>query len=257
MRLLHTFCSLKRIRLYFGPVVHGSNVRNLLSAAPPVALPKEDRKIRNWAGSAQAVPLKGSAVKRHPRPQAVRLYHSRRSQQRPRRLGRRVAVVGLFVFLLVFALVQFAQPTSAAGQSSSTGGRETAAAEPVRPLRLTLYEQAAMRYRLSPAMLRALHQVESSSSPGGCLLNLQGSGAVGPFQFMRDTFRVYGVDGDGDGRVDICGLADSLFSAAHYLQVLGADADAASAATRHALKRYGTDPARVIALATAGPTTRR
>ena len=66
---------------------------------------------------------------------------------------------------------------------------------------------------------------------------------------MPATFKAYGVDGDGDGRADICGLADSLLSAARYLQALGADADPASAATFRALQRYGTDPVRVVALA--------
>jgi hypothetical protein len=113
-------------------------------------------------------------------------------------------------------------------------------------------ERAAARYKLSPAMLRALHAVESSSSPGGCLMNLRGSGAVGPFQFLPSTFRAYGVDADGDGRPNICGFADSLFTAAHYLHALGADSLVTSESTRRALKRYGTHPTRVIALATSG-----
>jgi membrane-bound lytic murein transglycosylase B len=66
---------------------------------------------------------------------------------------------------------------------------------------------------------------------------------------MPSTFRAYGVDADGDGRADICGLADSLHSAARYLNVLGADADPASPSSRRALKRYGTAVERVLALA--------
>jgi len=36
-------------------------------------------------------------------------------------------------------------------------------------------------------------------------------------QFMPDTWKAYGVDGDGDGRADITDLDDSVYSAAHYL----------------------------------------
>jgi hypothetical protein len=118
---------------------------------------------------------------------------------------------------------------------------------PTRPP--TLYDHAARRYGINAAMLKALHDVESSAASDGCLENLEGSGAVGPFQFKPATFRAYGVDGDGNGRADICGFVDSLFSAARYLQILGADADPASELTRAALARYGTDPEWVIGLA--------
>jgi membrane-bound lytic murein transglycosylase B len=44
------------------------------------------------------------------------------------------------------------------------------------------------------------------------------AGAMGPFQFMPTSYRHYGVDGDGDGRIDIWGsVPDALASAANYL----------------------------------------
>jgi membrane-bound lytic murein transglycosylase B len=113
-----------------------------------------------------------------------------------------------------------------------------------------LYDRAATRYGLDPQLLRALHQVESTSSPTGCIANRQGSGALGPFQFKPATFRQYGVDADGDGHPNICGFADALFTAAHYLQALGANRQLESAGTYRALVRYGTRPALVIARAT-------
>ena len=69
----------------------------------------------------------------------------------------------------------------------------------------SLYDRAGARYGLDPRVLRALHEVESTTSSGGCTANRQGSGAVGPFQFRPATFRQYAVDADGDGRTDIAG----------------------------------------------------
>ena len=113
----------------------------------------------------------------------------------------------------------------------------------------TLYDAAGARYGVSPALLAALHRVESGSAGDGCVRNSQGSGAIGPFQFKPATFRAYGVDADGDGRANICGRADALYSAARYLKALGADAGPTSPASRRALARYGTDVERVVALA--------
>ena len=110
------------------------------------------------------------------------------------------------------------------------------------------YQLAAVEEGVSADLLRALHQVESNAAPDGCIANLEGSGATGPFQFKRATFSQYGVDANHDGRHDICSFADGLFSAARYLRALGVrDLDAPE--TRHALARYGTDPDRVLTLA--------
>ena len=51
-------------------------------------------------------------------------------------------------------------------------------------------------------------------------LELKGSpaGAIGTGQFMPSSYVAYGVDGDGDGRVDLLGnMADALASVANYL----------------------------------------
>ncbi len=111
------------------------------------------------------------------------------------------------------------------------------------------YRVAAERHGVSAHLLEALHQVETSGAPDGCWPNVDGSGAVGPFQFKRAIFDRHGIDGNGDGAVDVCGFADSLHSAAGYLASLGADDDLESQAVHHALERYGTDADRVVDLA--------
>lgn len=48
------------------------------------------------------------------------------------------------------------------------------------------------------------------------------AGAMGHFQFIPTTLAMYGVDGNGDGRVDIIGsVGDAMFSAGNYLNKLG------------------------------------
>jgi hypothetical protein len=111
------------------------------------------------------------------------------------------------------------------------------------------YHVAAEEQGVSPYLLEALHQIESNAAPDGCWPNVDGSSAVGPFQFKRSTFERHAVDGNGDGVTDICGFADSLFSAAAYLKWLGADGDLDSPGVRAALIEFGTDADRVIDLA--------
>jgi membrane-bound lytic murein transglycosylase B len=48
------------------------------------------------------------------------------------------------------------------------------------------------------------------------------AGAMGHMQFMPSTFRRYGVDADGNGRIDLWNsVPDALTSAAHFLNALG------------------------------------
>lgn len=56
------------------------------------------------------------------------------------------------------------------------------------------------------------------------ITNIHGSwaGAMGHFQFIPTTLAEYGVDGNGDGRVDIINsVGDAMFSAGNYLNKLG------------------------------------
>jgi len=133
------------------------------------------------------------------------------------------------------------------GRLGAAGMLAPGGADELKPL--AWYRVAAAEHGVSPYLIEALHQIETGAAPDGCWLNIEGSGAVGPFQFKRPTFDIFGVDGNGDGVRDICGFVDSLFSAANYLRALGADNDIESPATRQALEQYGTDAERVVTLA--------
>lgn len=56
------------------------------------------------------------------------------------------------------------------------------------------------------------------------IASIRGSwaGAMGHFQFIPTTLAQYGVDGNGDGNIDIIGsVGDAMFSAGNYLNKLG------------------------------------
>src|SRR5262249_43462944 len=55
--------------------------------------------------------------------------------------------------------------------------------------------------------------------------SVNAAGAGGPMQFLASTWATYGVDGDGDRRVDRWDAADAIFSAAKYLSASGAPED--------------------------------
>lgn len=96
---------------------------------------------------------------------------------------------------------------------------------------LELYKQSAGVCRgLSWAYLAAIGQVESDHgrNPGK-----SSAGALGPMQFMPATWRIYGVDGDGDGKADIMNPYDAVPAAAKYLCASGAPGD-----MQHAIFAY-------------------
>ncbi len=94
------------------------------------------------------------------------------------------------------------------------------------PAALTpLFTRAASSYELGAdgaAVLAGLTKVESDF---GRNMGPSSAGAIGWTQFMPDTWRRFGVDGDGDGRADPMTAADAISSAARYLHHLGAPAD--------------------------------
>lgn len=69
--------------------------------------------------------------------------------------------------------------------------------------------------------LRALFELEKTRHMG--VVRLRGSvmGAIGWPQFLPTSLVKYGVDGDGDGRIDLNDAPDAIFSTANYLRAYG------------------------------------
>jgi Peptidase family M23/Transglycosylase SLT domain len=82
----------------------------------------------------------------------------------------------------------------------------------------TLYVAAASKYQMPWTLLAGIGMEESGHGRNN---NPSSAGALGLMQFMPATWASMGVDGNGDGRADIRGDADSIYSAANYLTKSG------------------------------------
>jgi cell wall-associated NlpC family hydrolase len=100
----------------------------------------------------------------------------------------------------------------------------------IPPLYLRYYERAGRRYGVDWAILAGIGKVEcdhgrdpdpSCTHEGAT----NSAGAGGPMQFLASTWAQYGVDGDGDGRIDRWDPADAVYSAANFLRASGAPGD--------------------------------
>jgi membrane-bound lytic murein transglycosylase B len=108
--------------------------------------------------------------------------------------------------------------TQADAQAGAAAARATARTVPGGYF--ALYKAAAATCPgLRWEVVAAIGQVETGH---GTNVKVSSAGAQGPMQFMPATFAAYGVDGGGDGRIDIWDPADSVFSAANYLCANGA-----------------------------------
>jgi hypothetical protein len=154
----------------------------------------------------------------------------------PGRVGAKLAAaligaagaLGLFLLMLVAALAG-AGGVSGSGGPSAFGVSARAAAE-IPAQYLSLYQHAAERYGLDWAILAGIGKVEcdhgrdrdpSCTTEGA----VNSAGAGGPAQFLASTWSEYGIDGDGDGRIDRWDPADAIFSMANYLSAAGAPSD--------------------------------
>lgn len=152
-------------------------------------------------------------------------------------VGGAAAIVS-FGFVLVAAIAAIGGASlGAAGPDAAGVGTEAAsalAAREIPPLYLRLYHQAAQRFGLDWAILAGVGRVECNhgldpdpacTRPGA----VNSAGAGGPMQFISSTWRTYGIDGGGDGRVSRWDPADAIYSAASYLRASGAPSDYARA----------------------------
>jgi Transglycosylase SLT domain len=95
---------------------------------------------------------------------------------------------------------------------------------------LRYYQQAAQRYGLDWQILAGIGKVECDHGRDpdpSCTHEgvTNSAGAGGPMQFIASTWAQYGVDGDGDGRIDRWDPADAIYSTANFLRASGAPRD--------------------------------
>jgi hypothetical protein len=132
-----------------------------------------------------------------------------------------VAALAATAFVLIGALAALGGASLGAGGASAYDGQSDGvsalARREIPAAYLRLYQQAAHRYGLDWAILAGIGKVECDHGR-----DPDPSGAGGPMQFVVSTWAKYGVDGDGDGRVDRWDPADAIDSAANYLRASGA-----------------------------------
>src|SRR4051812_30346178 len=108
---------------------------------------------------------------------------------------------------------------------AASGGGSASASARVAPLTKVRGHQLPPQYEhyvreasacpgLDPLLLVAIHDTETRRDRVGAT---SVAGAIGPMQFLPDTWATYGFDGDGDGRVDPLDLDDALAAATHLL----------------------------------------
>ena len=146
--------------------------------------------------------------------------------------------------LMLAAASMLTSGAAGAGGLSDAAGTATPSAfakADIPPQYLRLYIAAGERYGIDWAILAGIGRVECDDgrdpAPSCTKEGAENSaGAGGPMQFLASTWARYGVDGDGDGRIDRWDPADAIFSAANYLRASGApgDYEAAIFAYNHA-----------------------
>jgi len=87
---------------------------------------------------------------------------------------------------------------------------------------LPIYQAAGIQYGVPWEVLASINEIETNY---GRNLNVSSAGAMGWMQFIPSSWKMYGVDANGDGKKDPYNPVDAIFAAARYLKAAGADQD--------------------------------
>jgi hypothetical protein len=87
---------------------------------------------------------------------------------------------------------------------------------------LPIYQAAGIQYGVPWQVLAAINEIETNY---GRNLNVSSAGAMGWMQFIPSSWKLYGVDANGDGKKDPYNPVDAIFTAARYLKAAGAQTD--------------------------------
>jgi Transglycosylase SLT domain len=145
--------------------------------------------------------------------------------------GVAVAAVGMLMVTLLMSAAALTAISAGHASSPATGsGASAQALAEIPPEYLGFYQQAAQRYGLDWAILAGIGKVECDHGRNpdpSCTKEgaVNSAGAGGPMQFLKGTWQQYGVDGNGDGKLDRWNPADAIFGAANYLRASGAPSD--------------------------------
>jgi hypothetical protein len=96
----------------------------------------------------------------------------------------------------------------------------------VPPFLLPIYQAAGIEYGVRWEILAAINEIETDY---GRNLNVSSAGALGWMQFMPATWKMYGTDGNKDGRKDPYNPVDAIFAAARYLKAANYENDVRAA----------------------------
>ncbi|HUR86904.1 MAG TPA: lytic murein transglycosylase, partial [Solirubrobacteraceae bacterium] len=92
----------------------------------------------------------------------------------------------------------------------------------IPPFLLSIYQAAGIQYGVRWEVLAAINEIETDY---GRNLNVSSAGAMGWMQFIPSSWKTYGVDANGDNKIDPYNPVDAIFAAARYLKAAGADQD--------------------------------
>ncbi|MFI0453127.1 NlpC/P60 family protein [Actinomadura sp. 6N118] len=137
------------------------------------------------------------------------------------------AAAALVVAVPFLALSSLAGPTTAGctEPKPSSSVHQASATTDIPSTYFALYRAAGRAYGISWQILAAVGYVESRHGRGtdpGIRSGRNHAGAMGPMQFLADSWRTFGVDGNHDRRRIVYDPADAIPSAANYLRHHGA-----------------------------------